>query len=178
MIFHDASLERLCGLSVETESLAGDELADLTLAGSGERIPRLADLLKLAGSAPLLLELKKGRGSIEPLCAEVARSIAAHGGPVGVMSFDAEAGRWFARHVPQVPRGLVIDRPDPEARTQLLKTADPDFVSVSVRSIAEPWLAELRTRMPVGCWTVRTAAQRRQVAVHADALIWEGDGRP
>jgi len=32
--------------------------------------------------------------------------------------------------------------------------------------------------MPVYSWTIRTAEERRQAEVQADALIWEGDGRP
>lgn len=179
MVFHDPSLQRLCGLSAETESLDADQLGALHLAGSSERIPRLDDLLGVAGEAPLLLELKKGRASIEPLCRKVAQLVAAYPGPVGVMSFDAEVGQWFAIHAPEVPRGLVIDRPPPSEREGLLRTAVPDFVAVSVRSIADLWVAELRAAgVRTGCWTVKSAAQRRQVAVHADALIWEGDGRP
>lgn len=179
IVFHDATLERLCGLKVETESLDADRLTSQRLAGTGERIPSLTNLLELAGNSPLLLELKKGAGPIEPLCAEVAKAIALHEGPVGVMSFDAGVGHWFAHHAPTVPRGLVVDRPAAATRKHSLRTADPTFVAVSVRSVGEPWVAELRRLdMRVGCWTVRTAADRRQVAVHADALIWEGDGRP
>jgi hypothetical protein len=32
--------------------------------------------------------------------------------------------------------------------------------------------------MPVYSWTIRTADQRAQAQVQADALIWEADGRP
>ena len=177
MVFHDDTLERMCGLKLETESVAAGRLAELRLAGSSETIPHLADLLELAGpKTPLLLELKKGHGPIEPLCQEVAEAIGRHGGPVGVMSFDADAGSWFAHNAPGVPRGLVIDCPPPPVRDEMIRTASPDFVAVAVRSVGEPWVAGLG--LPVGCWTVRTPEQRRQVAVHADALIWEGDGRP
>jgi glycerophosphoryl diester phosphodiesterase len=180
MIFHDVTLERLCGLKLETESLDADRLAEMRLAGSEERIPRLADLLRIAGTkTPLLLELKKGFGPMKSLCEKVAEALAGHGGPVGVMSFEADAGQWFARRAPNVPRGLVIDRPRPRIREEMIASAQPNFVAVSVRSASEPWVAELRrSHMKVGSWTVRTQEQRQQVAVHADALIWEGDGRP
>ena len=32
--------------------------------------------------------------------------------------------------------------------------------------------------MPVYTWTIRTAAERAQAEVQADALIWEADGGP
>jgi len=168
----------MCGVTPVIESLTADELKQAKLAGSGESIPELGDLLKLGGSAPLLLELKKGPGPIDQLCAAVAEAIAGRGGPVGVMSFDADVGRWFAANAPAFPRGLVMDRPAAATRTEMLRTGDPEFIAVSVRTVAEDWVAELRDRLRVGCWTVRTAAERWQVAVHADALIWEGDGRP
>ena len=180
MVFHDATLERLCGLRGTVELLDFGQLAETQLANSRECIPRLSKLLEIAGeTTPLLLELKKGGGPVEPLCAIVAEEIARHAGPVGVMSFDADVGAWFAGDAPAVPRGLVIDRPPARARNRRLRTADPDFVAVSVRSVSQPWVLELRkAKLPVGCWTVRSATERQRVAVHADALIWEGDGRP
>ena len=56
--------------------------------------------------------------------------------------------------------------------------ADPDFIAVERTALAKPWVARLRERMPVYSWTIATAEQRSQAQVHADALIWEADGRP
>ena len=56
--------------------------------------------------------------------------------------------------------------------------ASPDFLAVERTSLGRRWVARARERMPVYSWTIRTAAEREQARVQADALIWEADGRP
>jgi isopenicillin-N epimerase len=54
----------------------------------------------------------------------------------------------------------------------------PGMLPVDVAALGKPWVARARRRMPVYSWTVRNSDQRQQAAVHADAAIWEDDGRP
>jgi hypothetical protein len=95
------------------------------------------------------------------------------------MSFDARISRLLKTNLPQVRRGLVVrDRLPAWKRRLAIWLADPQFLAVEVASLGKPWVERARRRMPVYSWTVRDAAQRRQAGVHADAAIWEGDGRP
>jgi hypothetical protein len=59
-----------------------------------------------------------------------------------------------------------------------MKLADPDFLAVDRAALGKAWVARARRRLPVYSWTIRTAAERAAAARHADALIWEHDGRP
>ena len=184
MIFHDSSLERMCGVAAETESVHAASLMALHLGESGERIPWLGALLELAGeTTPLLLELKARAGSPPPpidlLCRTVARDLARHTGPVGVMSFDPRVPTWFARHAPAIPRGLVIADDLPGWRRSLfLAMAQPDFLAVETTAAGKPWVARQQRVRPIASWTVRTAPDRKALSVRVDALIWEGNGRP
>ena len=75
--------------------------------------------------------------------------------------------------------GLVVrDGLSAWKRFWALRIADPQFLAVDTRALGKAWVAKLRERMPVYTWTVRTAEDRKQADVHADAAIWEGDGRP
>ena len=65
-----------------------------------------------------------------------------------------------------------------EARAAMLEEAGPTFLAVDFRLLGDPWVDSMRQLMPVYSWTVRSAGQRETGQVHADALIWEGDGRP
>ena len=56
--------------------------------------------------------------------------------------------------------------------------ADPQFLAVETAALGKPWVEQVRERLPVYSWTVRNPELRRQAAVHADAAIWEDDGRP
>ena len=111
----------MCGVPGEPEAAKAAALLTLPLGGSAQRIPWLGSLLELAGAnTPLMLELKVRAGTPAPpidlLCRTVAGDIRSHPGPVGVMSFDPRVGAWFARHAPEIPRGLVIAEATPAWR--------------------------------------------------------------
>jgi glycerophosphoryl diester phosphodiesterase len=185
MVFHDPGLQRLCGIDAQTEYLDAAALMELALGATGERIPRLGDLLALVGGkVPLLLELKTAPGRPAPpvnrLCRAVADSLQRYGGAVGVMSFDPRVGQWFARNAPAVARGLVLHGSEPAwRRGAMLVFAMPQFLAVSWESAEQPWVARQRRRgLPVGCWTITDQSTLARLANHMDAPIWEGDGRP
>ena len=95
------------------------------------------------------------------------------------MSFDARLPRWLRANAPHIRRGLVIAAQlSPLRRWSAMKLADPDFVAVDRSALGQGWVGRVRQRLPVYSWTIRTAAERATAASHADALIWEADGRP
>ncbi|URD60131.1 glycerophosphodiester phosphodiesterase [Sphingomonas sp. KRR8] len=178
-VFHDERLDRLIGDARCLRHLHSDEARGLKLLGSGEHVPSLRELLALiAGRVPLLIEVKREIG-LERLCTAVAEELADYRGPVAVMSFDPRVPRWFATNAPSIRRGLIIDsRLKPWWRELFLRTAHAQFYAVDCRAIDQRWVARMRARRPVYSWTVRSAQDRVKVAKHADAPIWEGDGRP
>ena len=177
VVFHDADARRMCGsvLRIGRSSLA--ELGRLRL-GDGP-IPTLESLLQLVGGrVPLLLEVKVDR-DIWRWTPALKRALAGYSGPLGVMSFDARLPRLAKTNLPDVRRGLVIrDRLGPWQRRWAMWLADPQFLAVEAAALGKPWVERARCRLPVYTWTVRNAEQRGQAAVHADAAIWEADGRP
>ncbi len=180
MVFHDHDLRRLCGSFLEVEMTFGEILAAQRLLGSEETIPWLSELLDLVdGRVPILIELKTCLGNARKLAVAVANDIAAYAGPLGIMSFDAEVGHTLARNWPYVRRGLVISKKASIVeRWRSILRASPNFLAVDYARIHRPWAARARRKRPLYTWTVRDAEQRRQAEVHADAAIWEGDGRP
>jgi len=177
IVFHDKDAMRMCAspMHIGQHSLA--ELGRLRL-GDGP-IPTLESLLKLVdGRVPLLLEVKV-EGDIWRWAPALERALADYRGPLGVMSFDPRVARLMKTNLPGVRRGLVVrDRLPAWKRFWAMWLADPQFLAVDVKALGKDWVAKARARMPVYSWTVRTAADREQAAVHADAAIWEGDGRP
>jgi len=180
MIFHDHDLRRLCASALVVESTTAKILSTQRLYDSDEHIPTLGQLLDLvAGRAPLLVEMKCRGGNAPRLSAAVADRLANYAGPVGVMSFEPKVGRWFARHRPDLRRGLVISgRASAFDRWRGMMFAKPHFIAMDRAAIERRWAAKARGRHWVYSWTIRTPAERETAEVHADALIWEGDGRP
>jgi glycerophosphoryl diester phosphodiesterase len=177
VVFHDSDATRLCGTRARISRSGFDDLQALRIGD--QPIPTLDDLIQLVGSrAPMLLEVKVDRDVrrwIEPL----GRALAGYCGPFGIMSFDPRISRLVCTAFPAMRRGLVIRNGLAALQRGLaIRLADPQFLSVERSALSEPWVERLRQRMPLYSWTIRTAQERAQAAVHADALIWESDGRP
>ena len=177
VVFHDPDGQRMCQDPARIGRSTLHELSNLRV---GEHpIPTLQSLLSLIdGRVPLLLEVKVGK-DIWRWAPALARALAGYRGRLGVMSFDPRISRLMKVNMPDVRRGLVIrDSLSTARRHGAIWLADPQFVAVDRAALGKRWVARLRERMPVYSWTVRTPEQRAQAAVHADALIWEADGRP
>ena len=177
VVFHDADARRLCGSPLKIGQSRWPDLVGLRVGT--EPIPSLEQLLDLVdGRVPLLLEVKVNR-DVRRWAAALKRALSGYRGPFAVMSFDARIPRQLKTNMPEARRGLVIRDSLPLARRRLaMWLADPHFIAVERTCLSRPWVARLRQRMPVYSWTIRTAAERAQAEVQADALIWEGDGRP
>ena len=177
LVFHDADALRLCGSPMRIGESTHKELLRLRL-GEGP-VPTLESLLHLVGGrVPLLLEIKV-ENDIWRWAPALKLALSGYDGPFGVMSFDARIPRLVKTNLPFVRRGLVVrDRLPPWKRRIAMWLADPQFLAVDVAALGKPWVERARRLMPVYTWTVRNSGQRRQAAVHADAAIWEGDGRP
>ena len=177
IVFHDADALRLCGSPAQ---IARSTLADLARFTVGNHpIPTLAQLLAMAdGRVPLLLEAKV-ENDVWRFGPALLAALEPYRGRYGVMSFDPRLPRWLKTNAPHIRRGLVVaDRLSRFRRWIAMTLADAQFLSVDLAAIDQPWVARARRRLPVYCWTVRTPADRALAATHADALIWEADGRP
>jgi glycerophosphoryl diester phosphodiesterase len=143
------------------------------------QIPTLESLLTLvAGSVPLLLEVKVD-GDIWRWPAALKRELAGYAERFGVISFDPRIPRLLKTNLPEVRRGFLIDAKLPPFRRRLYRRlADPQFLAIEHSILGQSWVSNARRRIPIYAWTIRTAAERTQSEVHADALIWEGDGGP
>ena len=192
MVFHDSALRRLVGRSGMVAEHDAAALGAMELSGGGERIPTLAEILRLVdGRAPLLIEVKdadaelsEGDGVLE---ARVAEAVAGYAGPVALMSFNPHSVAALAEAAPDVARGLTTcdfsgaDWPLPDyRRAELAGISDFDrvrasFVSHDRKDLDSPAVAGLKARgVPVLCWTVRSAAQEAAARRVADNITFEG----
>ena len=107
MVFHDETLERMTGLSGRLADHSAADLGRMRLAGTGETIPRLADVLTIVGRRAMVhIELKTPWGEVGRLERRVCEVLIDHNGPISVIGFNPYSHAWFARHHPQILRGL------------------------------------------------------------------------
>jgi glycerophosphoryl diester phosphodiesterase len=184
MVFHDYELGRLTDARGQVCGMAAAELQRIRLRDSEETIPSLGEILELvAGRAPLLIEVKAPGREISALCRAVAAALGSYDGPVAVMSFNPEVGRWFARHAPARLRGLVVSEQGKKWRGWVerhlaLWRSRPDFLACDIRDLPSHFAeAGQRRGLRVLTWTVRSFRDRARAAEHADQIIYENEPR-
>jgi glycerophosphoryl diester phosphodiesterase len=180
IVFHDYDLDRLTDSSGRLADLGADALGRIRLKATEEAVPTLAEILALIGGrAPLLIELKSPGRRVAALSGAVNRALARYDGPVAVMSFNPEIGRWFARHAPARLRGLVVTEAGRRWRGALARhfarwRSRPDFLAYDIRDLPSRFASAQRANgLKVLTWTCRSDEERERAARHADQIIFE-----
>lgn len=193
MVFHDYDLGRLTGQPGAIQQRNAAEFMALSLLGTDDTIPSLAQVLdQVAGRAPLLVEIKDQDGGLGPAVGRLEQAVAddlrGYAGDVAVMSFNPNSVRVFGGMAPDVPRGLTtcgFDHADwglvPKARLRRLVEI-PDiaasgacFISHDHADLSRPRVAEVKKRgIPVLCWTIRDPQDEARARQVADNITFEG----
>ncbi len=200
VVFHDGSLERVCGLKKPVDALSLAELKELKLLGTEERIPEFGEFLALmAGRVPLLVEFKTGLpgssvDTASALCMAAMALLDAYSGPYVIESFDYLVLEWFRRHRPAVMRGQLgmgfqcyvpaIGKAAAEAiplyRRKMLSwllynhRSRPHFISYRFQDARFGVSMCRALGAMVSVWTVKTAAEAAELMPRYDAIIFEG----
>jgi len=107
MVFHDYTLNRMTDRDQKLSELTAEELSQLRLADTDEKIPTLAQVLALVdGRVPLLVELK-GESTNTALCAPVAELLKSYRGDYCVESFNPLLVGAMKKQLPGVVGGLL-----------------------------------------------------------------------
>ena len=107
VVFHDDTLDRVCGVHARVEELDWEELKKLYLCDSSERIPLLSEALEqIRGAGPLIVELKNGKRNRE-LCEKTYALLENYRGDVCIESFNPFIVAWFRLHGRDLVRGQL-----------------------------------------------------------------------
>ena len=107
VVFHDETLNRMCGVEGKVWEFTYEELQKLTLAESEERIPKFEDVLALVGGkVPLIVEYKLDVPSTE-VCEIADPMLQAYNGIYCIESFHPFAVKWYREHRTEVIRGQL-----------------------------------------------------------------------
>lgn len=110
VVFHDATLDRVCGVEGRVDERTYAELCELRLCGTEERIPLFSDVLvTINGAAPIICELKTGKNNAE-LCRKTLSLIQNYSGDICIESFDPTIVLWFRLHARKLLRGQLATR--------------------------------------------------------------------
>lgn len=166
VVFHDNTLERMCGVEGKIEDKTLAELRELRLKDSDQRIPTLKECLDLVdGRVPLLIEFKCPLGGHKRLCEGADKILREYKGKYFIQSFNPQIPTWYRFNRKDILRGqLAMPCKEKNVAKKLVSSffmnfgARPDFVAYDER---EPErfsfrLQKLLGALPVG-WTFKTA---------------------
>lgn len=107
VVFHDYSLKRVCGIDKKVAELTFDELMELRLYSSQEKIPHISEVLELVnGKVPLIIELKMGNLDIS-LCSIILPFLDKYKGDYCIESFNPFGLKYFKKYRPNILRGQL-----------------------------------------------------------------------
>lgn len=181
VVFHDDTLNRVCGVDARVDELTYDELSMLSLCGTKHTIPLFSDVLKtVRGRSPLIVELKNGKHNTE-LCEKTYGLLRRYNGDFCIESFNPFIVRWFKVNAPEVVRGQLagpVESYEGEVKpvtafilshTLLNFLARPQFIAYKIAP--KPFtvrLSEFLGAIKV-CWTSREWIHEKG----NDAVIFE-----
>lgn len=107
VVFHDDTLDRVCGVHDRVNERTYDELRALRLCGTEETIPLFTDVLHvIGGRGPIIVELKTCKKKKE-LCEKTLAILRSYRGDVCIESFDPAIVMWFRFHGKEFIRGQL-----------------------------------------------------------------------
>lgn len=107
IVFHDATLKRMCGVDGAVGDYTWEELSKMQLKGSAEKIPLFAEVLRMVdGKVPLIVEYKMYRPGTK-VCELGNNLLSRYEGVYCIESFHPRALMWYRKHCPKVVRGQL-----------------------------------------------------------------------
>lgn len=184
VVFHDDTLDRMCGVSGRTEDKTLSELRALRLKGTEHTLPTFDEVLEIVdGKVPLIVEIKADK-RLDLLCRLTHERLQHYAGPYCVESFDPRAVRWFRRNAPQVIRGQLAyarGQRKPTAVNLIIGTliqnvlGRPDFVAYEAASDHNLAMGLQRLLRPtLVCWTIHSQEEMDRQRTRYDLQIFDG----
>ena len=186
VVFHDDTLTRVAKIDGRVDAFSAEELAKMSLSGTGEGIPRFSEVLSMVdGRVPLLVEIKEDAGKYAVSDA-VAKIMQDYGGPYIIESFNPLSLGNIKKKLPSATRGFLSQRflSDPNYRKPLYfllqclltnRICSPSFIAYNREHAGAFALKVIRLFGTVTyAWTVRSPEEEAEAYRRGfDSVIFE-----
>lgn len=187
VVFHDDTLDRICGREGKVIDFTADELATFKLSGTDDGIPLFSDVLALVdGKVPLLVEIKENAGD-STVSHAACEMLKGYKGEFIIESFNPMSLKVVKEQYPEIPRGILSHRYYEYEKSRkplffLLQSlllnflCRPAFIAYDHRHANAFGLRFVRAffKVPTIAWTVRSAEDEAIARKNGfDGIIFE-----
>ena len=190
VVFHDATLKRMCGVDGNVWDYTLEELQQMKLASSNETIPTFAEALAtIAGKTPIIVEYKLDR--VQTKVCELGNELLTqyekdYNGTYCIESFHPLAVIWYKKNRPDIVRGQLSmefwkDEKQKDKKYLILLAflvsnvaSRPDFIAYQhsdYKNLSRR-LCRLMGALSV-TWTIKSVEQYEKVKDQFDLFIFD-----
>ncbi len=178
VVFHDNRTDRLTNQKHFLQDLSLQEVKELILLNTKEKIPTLQEVLQLVqGKVYLDIEIKS-TDRIEKMGKILTQELENYDGKYIVKSFNPKIVHWMKKNYPKMTCGLLIHH-DYHNRFYnylahskiLLYYCKPDFLAVSKKMIQRKTIQKIRKYCPILIWTIGSKEELLKFENLADGYI-------
>ena len=183
IVFHDDNLKRMTGINKKIKECTYEEIAEIQLKETDERIPLLKAVLNLVdGKVPIIIELKTDLrcGKLEK---EVIKLLEQYNGKYAIKSFNPLSVNYFRKHSPSTIRDQLASDFKNDKMFILKKVflkhmlfnfiSKPDFISYDIRALPNKKIQKLREKQLILGWTARSDEEMEKAKKYCDNVIFE-----
>ena len=186
VVFHDDTLDRVCGREGVVRDFTAEELATFKLSGTEDGIPTLDKVLEAVdGKVPLLVEIKENAGD-SSVSSAAAERLKSYKGPYIVESFNPLSVKNASEILPEIACGFLSRHFTKEEETKkplyfilenllVNRVCNPSFIAYKHEDHYMPMLklARLLGGRTVA-WTVRSQEEEDAAFANGfDTVIFE-----
>ena len=191
VIFHDFTLDRICGVDGKVADYTYEELQQFNLAKSQEKIPTFGEFLKLVdGQVPLIIEYKIA--TVDTTVCDIADPLLVdYKGEYCIESFSPMGVKWYKEHHPDVIRGQLSMRffakgvKWPKGKLGFLEwliehqmfnfLTRPDFIAYDYHWYKLPsrCICHMLFHNTAAAWTIKSQEALDEMQGHFDVFIFD-----
>lgn len=108
VVFHDGNVKRMCGVDKAVSEMTLEEISELRLLGTEEKIPLFTEAMEACAGVPIYCEIKTDSAAYDAdFLEKVWQLMLAYEGQIVAVSFNPYVLRWFRMNHPEVIRGQL-----------------------------------------------------------------------
>lgn len=179
IVFHDDNIKRMTGIDKKVKDLTIDDINNIRLLSTKEKIPLFKDVLELIdGKVPIIVELKYDR-KVGELEKEVVKLLDNYKGLFAVKSFSFFSIKWIRKNRPNYIRGFLMHK---QYRNKIedfvckhfgIFITKPDFVSCHYSLHNYKRIKKFHKKGLVMAWTIKSKTNYNKLKNKYDNLICE-----